>query len=142
MRWPAFILRPQAADDGAASGRHYAEQVSERVPEATSWKPRPDTVHYSEFWNIGRSTRDAWPHRWIYATDNSASTLSIMALPEMAHFPTIPSAMVQRVGGTPFQLQNPVKESVSIKTPKQGTAGEQRVLSAPIPYGAAYAKLF
>lgn len=122
--------------------RHYAPAVTGFVAEDVHWAEPPEPTRYGDFWNVGKDTRHAWPHRYLFMTDNSASTLGVMALPGTYNYPTIVAAQIVRQrAGSPHQAQNPVKESVSIKTPKATSWGASRELSPLIGASARYAKL-
>lgn len=138
MQWPQVIKRPVFP----ITDRRYAPQHSGFVAEAVHFAPPPEPVRPGDFWNVGKDPRHAWPYRYVYRTDNSASSLSIMALPGAASFPTIPSAMVVRGSTfTPHQAQNSVRESVSLVTPQPTSWGSQRELAPLVGMSPAYAKL-
>lgn len=139
MKWPQVITHvcfPKR-------DRTYAPAISGFIAESVHWQEPPEPVRYGDFWATGKDTRHAWPHRYIYQTDNSDSTLTIMAGPGASMFPTIPSALVVGMSAmTPHQAQNPKADPVSIQTPAPTAWGAQAQLAPLVGYSPKYAKLF
>lgn len=141
MKWPQIVtpVRVPRRD------RKFAKQVSAILPEAVRWNEAPTPVRYGDFWNVGKDPRHAWPHRYVFSTDNSASTNSIQQpLTDRGAqlFPTVPSAMVQRPPTfAPHQFQKPVQSPVGLLTPEPVSWGSQQTVRPLIGYSSAYAKL-
>jgi hypothetical protein len=94
-------------------------------------------VHPGDFWQVGRDTPHANPHRWLFEGWNDAEILSIQA-PNFL-FPSIPSAMV--IPGSPQPGQRPEPVGVVIQAPNAGSWSALATMRPPQSGSDKYLKL-